>query len=194
MTYHSPKIVTPPARLPITATDETLAAAVTDECERAILQRAIVAQERRITVDGPLPPRIEIEPATAIVSLTRWTPDDDAVVVDAASYYSVTRDPSGTIIEPVSGWPEPERSIGSFALTYMAGWEVTDTENLVPASILLMLNRAVEFRATSVGVRNIKVGSLDLSFTTSYSTDKLPREIASIGRAYAYRTGLFAGR
>ena len=67
------------------------------------------------------PPRIEIEPVSSVVGLTRWTPDDDAVVIDAASYDFISRDPSGTIIEPVSGWPEPERKLGSFALTYMAG-------------------------------------------------------------------------
>ena len=74
MSLFSSEVVTPPAHLPITATDETLAAAVVEEIERGVLWRAIVAQTRRITLDGPLPPRIEIEPVSAIVSLTRWTP------------------------------------------------------------------------------------------------------------------------
>ena len=93
------EIVTPPAHLPITASDTALAAAVTEEIERTILWRAIVLQERRILIDGPLPSRLEIEPVTSIVSLTRWTParfperkargrggpgsEDTAVVIDA---------------------------------------------------------------------------------------------------------------
>ena len=199
------EIVTPPAHLPVTVddADKALAAAVVEEIERGILWRAIVAQQRRIVIDGPLPSRIEIEPVTAIVSLTRWTPDNDAAVVDAASYNFVTRDPLGTIIAPAPGknWPAPERSIGSFALTYMAGWTVTpesapgagDAVNEVPASVRLMVERAVAFRAGS-GLGDIAIGSLKLSVLDSYATDQLPREIASIGRAYAYRPGLFAGR
>ena len=114
--------MTPPALLPITvaAADQALAAAVVEEIERGVLWRAIVSQERRIVIDGPLPSRIELEPVTAIVSLTRWTPTDAAAVIDAASYDYVTRDPAGTLIAPVpwENWPQPERAIGSFALTY----------------------------------------------------------------------------
>ena len=71
------EIVTPPAHLPITAADADLAAGVVEEIERAVLWRAIVAQERRIIINGPLAPRIELEPVSAVVSLTRWTPADD---------------------------------------------------------------------------------------------------------------------
>ena len=191
------ELVTPPAHLPITvdAADTALAAAVVEEIERGVLWRAIVHQTRRIVIDGALPPRLELEPVTAIVSLTRWTPTDAAAVVDATTYSVVTRDPSGTIIAPVPGsaWPEPGRDIGSFALTYECGWEVTDTTNKVPASILLMLTRAVEFRAGS-GLGDITIGSLKMDVADSYKTDQLPRELASIGRAYQYRPGLFVGR
>ena len=195
MTLFVSEIVTPPSHLPITASDTDLAAAVTEEIERTVLWRAVVRQARRILIDGALPPRIEIEPVTAITSLTMWTPTDDAAVIDAASYGVVTRDPAGTIIAPAPGknWPAPKRSIGSFALTYMAGWEVTATENNVPASVRLMVERAVAFRAGS-GLGDIRIGSLDLSVSDSYSTDQLPREIASIARAYQYRPGLFIGR
>ena len=187
------EVVTPAEHLPITASDTDLAAAVVDEIERTVLWRAVVSQTRKIEIDGPLPSVLEIEPTTAIVSLTRWTPTDDAVVVDADSYQVVSRDPFGTILTPAPGmnWPRPERSIGSFSLTYMAGWVVTDTENEVPASVLLMLNRAIEFRAGS-GLSGLTIGSLKLSVLDSYATDALPREIASIGRAYAYRPGIFA--
>ena len=50
------EIVTPAARLPITVSDTALARAVVEEIERAVLWRAIVSQERRIVIDGPLPP------------------------------------------------------------------------------------------------------------------------------------------
>ena len=50
------EVVTPPTHLPITTTDEPLAAAVTEELERVVLWRAIVRQTRRIVIDGPLPP------------------------------------------------------------------------------------------------------------------------------------------
>ena len=112
----------------VAAADQALAAAVVEEVERVHLWRAIVGpQTRRILIDGPLPPRIELEPVTAIVSLTMWTPTDDAAVIGAASYHVISRDPQGTVIEPLPwySWPSPERSIGSFSLTYTAGWVVT---------------------------------------------------------------------
>lgn len=195
MNFFVSEIVTPASRLPITVSDTDLAAAVVDEIERTILWRAVVSQTRKIEIDGPLPSVLEIEPTTAIVSLTRWTNGDPAEVVDADSYEVVTRDPFGTILTPAPGmnWPAPERSIGSFSLTYMAGWVVTDTENKVPASVLLMLNRAVVFRAGS-GLGDIRIGSLQMDVADSYATDQLPREIASIGRAYAYRPGIFSSR
>ena len=179
--------------LPITATDEALAAAVVEEVERTILQRAIVRQERRAVIDGPLASRLELEPVQAIVSLTRWTPSDPAEVVDAASYNLVSRDPTGAIVFPDNDWPAPERAIGSFALTYTAGWEVTDTTNMVPASIIYMLTRAIEHRA-GAGLGDLTVGSLQMDVADSYKTDALPREIASIGAAFAYRPGIYAAR
>ena len=203
MSLFMSEIVTPAAHLPIKTTDEPLAAAVVEEIERTILWRAIVSQERRILIDGPLPPIPEIEPVTALVSLTKYTPADAAAVIDAASYAYVSRDPAGTRIAPLDGttWPAPERSIGSFALTYLAGWTVTpetalladDAVNEVPASVQLLIERAVSFRA-GAGLGNIGIGSLQLDVEPSYSTDQLPREIASIGRAYQYRPGIIAAR
>ena len=201
MSFVVSEIVTPPAHLPIEvdAAQTDLAAAVVEEVEHLILWRAIVAQERRILIDGPLS-RIEIEPVTAIVSLTMWTPTDPAAVIDAASYFFVPRDPSGTIIAPAPGtnWPAPERSIGSFALTYACGWTVTpetapgagDGTNEVPPSVQLMIQRAVRFRAGS-GLGNIEIGSLKINVADSYSTDALPSAIKNIGRAWAYRPGIF---
>ena len=55
------EIVTPPARLPITVPDTTLARGVVEEIERTMLWRAIVRQERKIVIDGALPVLIEIE-------------------------------------------------------------------------------------------------------------------------------------
>ena len=195
MTYFVTEVVTAPARLPIAADDAALARAVVEEIERTVLWRAIVRQVRRITIDGPLPTRLEIEPATTIVSLTHWTPTDDAVVVDATTYSVVTRDPSGTVLSPVPGaaWPSPARDIGSFALTYECGWTVTDTSNTVPASVQLMVERAIAFRAGS-GLGDLRIGSLQMDVANSYKTDRLPREIASLGRGWAYRPGLFIGR
>ena len=197
MTFFVSEIVTAPARLPITvaAAQADLAAAVVEEIERAVLWRGIVLQTRRILIDGPLPPRLELEPIVSLTSLTRWTAADAAEVIPAADYISVSRDPSGTIIEPAPGksFPAPERSIGSFALTYTCGFGVTDTSNAVPASVQLMVERAIDFRAGS-GLDGFTIGSLKIGVADSYSTDALPPEIASIGRAWAYRPGLFAGR
>ena len=52
------EVVTPPAHLPVTvaAADMALGYAVVEELEKVHLWRAIVAQERRIRVNGPLPP------------------------------------------------------------------------------------------------------------------------------------------
>ena len=197
------EIVTPAAHLPITATDEALASAVVEEIERAVLWRAVVRQTRRIIIDGPLTPRIELEPVSGAVSLTQWTPTDDAAVIDAASYNVVTRDPAGTIIAPASGydWPAPMRQYGSFALTYMAGWTVTpesaplagDGVNEVPASVRLMVERAVQFRA-GAGLGNIGIGSLKLEVADSYKTDKLPPGNRQHRRAFQYRPGIIAAR
>ena len=76
MSFYAYEIVTPPAHLPVTvaAAQTALAAAVVEEIERTILWRSCVQQQRLILIDGPLPPLLEIEPVTAIVSLTRWTP------------------------------------------------------------------------------------------------------------------------
>ena len=136
------------------------------------------------------------------MSLTRYTPDNDAEVIDAADYMAVTRDPQGTVIAPhhQNGWPAAERSIGSFALTYECGWTVTaesaldagDAVNEVPAAILFMLERAVIFRRGS-GVGDLSIGTLKISVADSYSTDALPPEITNIARAWAYRPGLFTG-
>ena len=172
------EIVTPPTHLPVTveAAQEALAGAVVDELERSILWRAIVSQERRIFLDGPLPRALELEPVSSVVSLTRWTPTDAAEVVAAATYHVITRQ-SGTTIAPAPGsaWPAPFRLHGSFALTYMAGWAVTDTSNKVPASVRMMVEKAIDFRAGS-GLGDIEIGSLKMDVDESYKTDRLPRE------------------
>ena len=199
------EIVTAPAHLPVTVVeaDQALAAAVVEEIERGILWRAIVRQERRIVIDGPLPSHIDIEPVTAIVSLTRWTPGDAAKVIPAANYDFVSRDPLGATIAPTRGkdWPDPKRAIGSFALTYSCGWTVKlesspgagDGINEVPASIRFMVERAVAFRTVS-GLGDIAIGPLKIDVAPTYATDRIPPEIANIGRAYQYRPGLFAAR
>ena len=196
------EIITPPAHLPVTvaAADTALAAAVVEEIEYGVLWRAIVRQERRIVLDGSLPPRIEIEPVASL-TITRWTPTDSASVIDADSYHYVTRDPAGTIIVPNASWPAPQRSIGSFSINYECGWEVTpesaplagDAINNVPSSVILMLTRAIKFRAGS-GVGDLTIGSLTIGLADSYKTDRIPAAITSIGRAWAYRPGLFSAR
>ena len=196
------EIVTAAAHLPITTSDPDLAAAVVEEVERTILWRGIVRQERRILIDGPLP-ILELEPVVSVVSLTRWTPLDPAEIIDPAIYNLVSRDPSGALVSPSPGrsFPAPMRPFGSFSLTYWAGWTVTpetaplagDAVNDVPASVQLMVSRAVEFRQ-GAGLGDIAIGSLKLSVADSYSTDKIPPEISSIGRAWNFRPGLFAGR
>ena len=105
MTYFPSEIVTPACTLClISATDEALAAGVVEELELSWSCGVPSSlRQGRITVDGPLPPRIELEPVTAIVSLTRWTPTDAAAVVNADATYSVvSRDPHGTILSPVT--------------------------------------------------------------------------------------------
>ena len=222
MNFFVSEIVTPPAHLPVTVDDAqaALAAAVTDEIERSVLWRALVRQTRKILFDGALPQRIELEPVSSIVSLTRWEParfpmrksrgrggagsDDSDEIIPASAYNFVSRDPQGTVITPLDGtnWPEPKRSIGSFALTYDCGWAVTpesapgagDAVNTIPPSVRFMLERALAFRAGAGGLAELEVGSLKLDFADSYKTDALPKEIAGIGRAWAYRPGIFAAR
>ena len=202
MTFFTPEIITAPTALPIDVDDDqaALAAAVVDELERTILWRGIVHQTRMIIVDGPLDRLLEIEPTTEI-TISRWTPADAAEVIDANSYHAVSRDPSGTLVAPSTAWPEPERSLGSFEISYSCGWEVSDESapgagdavNEVPPSIVLMIQKALEFRSGS-GIAGLTVSGLTVTLAPSYSTDALPREIANIGRAYAYRPGLIVGR
>ena len=191
------ELVMPPTHLPITVSAEqkSLALAVVEEIERGVLWRAIVRQERKITINGFLPSCLELEPIVSITNFTQWTPNDAAEVVNASIYDFISHDPAGTTIftAPGKNWPEPARSIGSFALTYMAGWEVTDTLNSVPASVQLMVERAVEFRAGGA-LAGFTIGSLQMDVADSYKTDRIPPEIASIGRAYQFRPGLFVGR
>ena len=182
--------------LPITATDEALAAAVVEEVERTILQRAIVRQTRRVVISGPLPTQIELEPIQSIVSLTRWTPDNSAEVVDASTYYFSTRDPAGTTIAPSPGsaWPAPFRMHGSFSLNYLAGWVVSANENNVPPSVKLMIERSIEYRAGGSGLEAIRIGPLEMEQAPSYRTDRLPRELTDIARGWFYRPGIYAAR
>ena len=190
------EIIVPPDHLPVEVADadQALAEAVTEQIERSVLNRAVVLQTRRITLDGALPVRFEIEP-TRSLSITRWTPSDAAEVIPAATYNSVSRDPQGTLIALSTGsaWPAPERSIGSFAVNYTAGWEVSDTSNSVPPSVKLMVERAVEFRR-GASLAGFTIGSLTIDVAPSYKTDRIPPEIASIGAAFAYRPGIFVGR
>ena len=191
------EVITPPTHLPVTvdSAQNDLARAIVEEVERLVLHRAIAHQTRKITIDGPLDFILELEPTTVITSLTRWTSADPAEVIDEVAYDVVSRDPFGTVIAPANGfaWPEPERNLASFALLYECGWEVTDSSNLVPASIQHMLTRAVEHRA-GAGLGNIQLGSLQWDVAASYKTDAIPREITNIARAFVYRPGLFIGR
>ena len=56
-----------------------------------------------------------------------------------------------------------------------------------------MVERAIAFRAGS-GLAGIEIGSLKINVAPTYETDRIPPEIASIGRAFAYRPGIFAAR
>ena len=115
----------------------------------------------------------------------------------------MSRDPGGALIAPSPGyaWPAPQRSLGSFTLTYSCGWEVEpestpgagDEINSVPASIRHMVERAVSFRAGS-GLGDLRIGSLSISLADAYKTDRIPPAIADIGRAFIYRPGIFAAR
>ena len=221
MNFFVSEVVTAPTALPISvaAADESLAAAVVEELERLYLWRAIVRQERRIVFDGALPQRLEFEPVSSIVSFTRWEParfpmrkfrgrggvgsEDTAEVIPADTYNFVSRDPQGTIIAPAPGknWPPPLRPLGSFTLNYECGWTVTpesapgagDAVNEVPASVRLMVSRAVDFRSVSGGLGDLSVGALDLGLADSYKTDAIPLEIRNIARSYFYRPGIFVG-
>ena len=205
MNLFGSEIITPPQSLPITTTtkQEGIAAAVVEEVERIHLWRAVVRQERRILIDGPLDHRLDLEPVQSIVGLTRWTPDNAAEVIDAASYSVVTRDPAGTIIAPSPGsaWPAPFRLYGSFALTFWAGFTVTaettpgagDAVNEVPASLRLMIERAVAFRQ-GAGLGNVSIGSIKLESDPSYKTDRFPLALVSIGLGWAYRPGVIAAK
>ena len=206
MSFFAYEIVTPPAHLPVTvaAADMALVTAVVEECERTILWRAIAGpQQRRIVIDGPLPQILELEPLSGILSITRWTPTDDAVVIPATTFDFISRDPAGAKIftTPGMNWPAQEREIGSFTITYECGWEVTpesapgvgDDINAVPAAVRFMIERAIKFREVSGGVGDIKIGSLDLSVPDSYSSDFLPPEITNIARAWMWRPAIFVG-
>ncbi len=205
MNFFASEVITPADRLPITvdAGQEDLARAIVEELELGTLWRACVRQTRRILIDGPLPQLLELEPVASIVSLTRWTPSDDEEVVDAATYNFVSRDPSGATIftAPGKNWPAPLRPFGSFAVNYWAGWTVTpesapgagDAVNEVPASVRLMVERAIAFRAGS-GLGDISIGSLKINVADSYATDRIPPEIANIARGWAYHPGIFAAR
>ena len=192
------EIVTPPTALPVTVAEaqeyaradsdasifERLIAAVTLETERSVLWRAIVSQRRRLVVDALLAPRLTLEPTTTIVSLTRWTEADAAMVVSADSYHVSSSDPGGTVVSLRRGatWPGSERETAAYALTYDCGWPVAD----VPAAIQHMILTAVAAQYQNIdpfsaaGVRDLKVGSVVLKAA-------IPPDVAALGSAYAYR-------
>ena len=207
------EIVTPPSALPVTVDEaqayaqtdsddsifEKLIDAVTLETERSVLWRAIVAQRRRLVVNAPLARRLELEPTTSIESLTRWTDDDAAVVVSEDVYHVESSDPGGTVISLRRGqvWPDAEREIAAYALTYDCGWSVDregDPEvNDVPSAIQHMILTAVAAQYQHIdpfsgsGLRKIKpVGSVDLQAA-------IPPAVADLGQAYAYRQTIGRG-
>ena len=79
-----------------------------------------------------------------------------------------------------------------FDLRMRVGGRAIQT-NYVPASVRLMIERAVEFRAGS-GLADIAIGSLKIDVPDSYQTDAIPREITNIARAFFYRPGLIYAR
>ena len=198
------EIVNPPAALPVTVaeaqeyaradSDDTifsrLIAAVTLETERSILWRAIVTQRRRLVVDSPLAPKLELEPSTSIVSLTRWTDSDAAEVVPAEVYHVESSDPAGTVVSLRRGsrWPGAQRENAAYALTYDCGWPVND----VPEAIQHMILTAVAAQYQNIdpfaaaGVRDLKVGSVALKAA-------IPPAVAALGRAYSYRATIGRG-
>ena len=149
-------------------------------------------------IDGSLSHLIELEPTTAITSLTTWTSADPAEVVAEDTYDVVSRDPRGTVIAPSPGydWPAPERRYRKFRadLRWRAGKSQTPRTS-VPASVKLMVERAIEFRAgRCAGLGDIRISTLEMDKADSYQTDQLPRELTDIARAFFYRPGLFVGR
>ena len=200
----SSEIVTPPAAQPVTVAEaqayaradsddaifERLIAAVTLETERSVLWRAIVAQRRRLVVDAPLARRLDLEPTTDIVSLTRWTDADATEVVPATVYHVESSDPGGTVVSLRRGqvWPAAERESAAYALTYDCGWAV----DAVPAAIQHMILIAVAAQYQNIdpfaaaGVRDLKVGSVELKAA-------MPPAVAALGQAYAYRATIGRG-
>ena len=198
------EIINPPSALPVTVaeaqeyaradSDDTifsrLIAAVTLETERSILWRGIVTQRRRLVVDSPLAPKLELEPSTSIVSLTRWTDSDAAEVVPSEVYHVASSDPAGTVVSLRRGsrWPGAQRENAAYALTYDCGWPVND----VPEAIQHMILTAVAAQYQNIdpfaaaGVRDLKVGSVALKAA-------IPPAVAALGRAYAYRATIGRG-
>ena len=209
MTYFPSEIVTPPEHLPVAATaaQTTLVRAVVDECERAVLWRAVVSQTRRIVIDGPLP-ILELEPVNSVVSITMWTETNPAEVIDPASYDLVSRDPDGALISPAPGydWPAPERSIGSVSRDVSKA-DGTVTPESAPGAgdavltrsrhrFILMLTRAVAFRAGGGGVGDISRSDRWISpCADSYATDSSPPRLPASAKSWNfYRPGIFASK
>ena len=188
----APEVITAPTELPVSAARvkaftptkvadsalEPLIRAVTDEVERNVLWRAVVAQRRRVFLRCP-GREIEIEPFRNTTAAGSSSPPtvqlydefNMATAVDASLYYQV---PAEGIIALRRGkmWPKAERNVAPFSVSYWAGWDVAD----IPSAITQMIIRAVvdqyAYRTTLSG----KAPGVEI-----------PRSIAAIGMGYSLR-------
>ena len=158
---------------------------------------------------GLYPPESKFEPVTAsgVVRSQCGRLPTRRAVIDAASYTVVSRDPAGApSLCPTPGGKVVARpgtiSSGASLINYhmrvgrsrrKPSPGAGDAVNNVPASVRLMIERAIKFRAGS-GVGDLTIGSLTIGLADSYKTDRIPAAITSIGRAWAYRPGLFSAR
>ena len=197
-------IVTPPEALPVTVADaqayaktssddaifERLIAAVTLETERSVLWRGIVAQRRRLVAPAPLARFLTLEPTNSIVSFTRWTEDDPAVVIPSSDYHVQSSDPAGTVVSlrRDSSWPGAERQEAAYALTYDCGWAAADVPQAIQHMILVAVKAQYQTLnpLSKAGLRSVKIGNIDLKAD-------IPPKVANLGMAYAYRTTIGRG-
>ena len=182
------EIVTPPAHLPVTvaAADQALAAAVVEEIERVHLWRAIVAQTRRILIDGPLPARIELEPTTAIVSLTRWTPrrrrqrDRRGQLQSYVTSRETGRDHHCSRSGVMARARTSVRELRAYLHGGLGRSRLKPRSMLVtrltksPPAIQLMIEARNQRLGPEVDWATLTIGSLTIGLADSYKTDRTP--------------------
>lgn len=115
------------------------------------IARPLFPQTRRAWFDGVPGAVVRLsEPATAIVSVTGYSPTDVATTVAPTVYQAdVTTVPARLLLRQGQAWPTALRARQAYAVTYTTGWSVADMPESLRLAIALLVAHYYEHRTAA---------------------------------------------